>query len=1008
MKKACWLILILTALCSAAVGQTHIFPAEDTDNVFTGKNNFQNQVVIGQYQDFALIPNPGNPASGFVRLYGDNGSGLMSCLTSAGSPCISGSGGSSAFNAITSGTNTTAAMLVGTGSSLVPTGSGVITASNTLAAGLVFPGSVSGSTTLVATGAAGGTITLPNATGTVALGTGLTSGQLLIGNTGSAITVGNLSGDATTTNTTVVTVVKVDGVAFPSGPAVHSVPVITASNTATYKLIPDCTDSGGNHLNYTQSTDVFSCGNSSSGGGGGTAFSSITSATNTTAAMLVGTGASLNVTGSGSIAASNANGVGIVFAGSGSGSTILVATAVASGTITLPAQTGTVALGSGLTSGQLLIGNTGSALTVGNLSGDATTAGSAVVTVVKVDGVSFPSGPSTHQVPVVTASNTVTYKTVPDCTDTTGHHLNYTQSTDAWSCGTTSSGTGSPGGSDTQVQYNNAGGFGGMGNMTYINGTGQVSLNQLANGNETLYGKRATDSAPTGNFIHFQNNAAAADVFKVDVNGQTTGASFVTTNTNGGFDAIEGTCANLTAAATHDLLCANSTAHWWEMNNNNGTLEPVAGVNGAITNNDVASFASATEVKDAGFLASNIVRKDAANTGAAAMTFDMSASTSASALRMPNIAGASSTTAGTESYDTTNKNIHMGANGVDNINAIIPSSISPANNDCVKWTLAAGVLTLNTAGAACGSGAVAWSAISNPAGNLALTMASNTSTFNTTTALSQFFAWKNTTAAIVGTSQGSPILALCGRAFHGSADVEDCMTFSELPGNGNDAAITFAVGHTGTSTGIVTTTFPGPLQSGGSGAGAVVFTTGTAEGHATANTITHEAPASGVTAYEELDPPVSAGGTRIGTNASSILTSGFSGDANHSATVTIGSGTSIGSTSLCSTTFCPVGTYRVNVYVDITTACGTTGTYVVNLIYTDDQGSKTVPVNLTGTGSVPATGVLTTTSTANFGYDSFILRSTGGASINYSTTAVACGTAGPMVGKLYMAVEPVM
>lgn len=174
-----------------------------------------------------------------------------------------------------------------------------------------------------------------------------------------------------------------------------------------------------------------------------------------------------------------------------------------------------------------------------------------------------------------------------------------------------------------------------------------------------------------------------------------------------------------------------------------------------------------------------------------------------------------------------------------------------------------------------------------------------------------------------------------------------------------------------------------------------------------ATSICEQAPTA-VTSYLVNKPGVAAGGTLIGTNTSSVITQGFSGDTNHSATVTTGSGTSIGSTSLCSTTFCPVGTYRVNVYIDITTACGTTGSYTINLIYTDDQGSKTVPINLEGTGSVPATGVLTTTSTANFGYDSFILRSTGSASINYSTTAVACGTAGPMVGKLYLSVEPLM
>jgi hypothetical protein len=71
------------------------------------------------------------------------------------------------------------------------------------------------------------------------------------------------------------------------------------------------------------------------------------------------------------------------------------------------------------------------------LTGDVTSPpGSTTTTVAKVNGVSFPSGPSTHSVPVTTAANTETYKVVPDCTDATGNHINYTQSTDAWSCGT--------------------------------------------------------------------------------------------------------------------------------------------------------------------------------------------------------------------------------------------------------------------------------------------------------------------------------------------------------------------------------------------------------------------------------------------------------------------------------------------------------------------------------------------------------------------------------------------
>ena len=123
--------------------------------------------------------------------------------------------------------------------------------------------------------------------------------------------------------------------------------------------------------------------------------------------------------------------------------------------------------------------------------------------------------------------------------------------------------------------------------------------------------------------------------------------------------------------------------------------------------------------------------------------------------------------------------------------------------------------------------------------------------------------------------------------------------------------------------------------------------------------------------------------------------------------VTIGSGTSISSTTLCAAADCPAGTYEIPTYIDITTACGTSGTYIVNLIYTDDQGAKTVVVNINGTGSVPATGTLTTTSTANFGQNAQVIRVASG-NINYSTTATACGSAGPMVGKLYMVANRVM
>jgi hypothetical protein len=119
------------------------------------------------------------------------------------------------------------------------------------------------------------------------------------------------------------------------------------------------------------------------------------------------------------------------------------------------------------------------------------------------------------------------------------------------------------------------------------------------------------------------------------------------------------------------------------------------------------------------------------------------------------------------------------------------------------------------------------------------------------------------------------------------------------------------------------------------------------------------------------------------------------------------SAASIGNTNLCGVTPCPVGTYRVNAYVDITTACTTGGagsTYAVNVSYTDDGGSKNAPLNLLGTGVTG--GAVSMLSTANFGEATQTLRSAGTAAIQYNTTSGGCGT-GVMVGNLYLSLDRV-
>jgi hypothetical protein len=83
------------------------------------------------------------------------------------------------------------------------------------------------------------------------------------------ISGGNFTGDVSN-STLALTVNKVNGVAYASGPSTNTTPVITASNTATYTALPSCADTGGNHLNFDTVAHTFSCGTS---GGGGSSVS---------------------------------------------------------------------------------------------------------------------------------------------------------------------------------------------------------------------------------------------------------------------------------------------------------------------------------------------------------------------------------------------------------------------------------------------------------------------------------------------------------------------------------------------------------------------------------------------------------------------------------------------------------------------------------------------------------------------------------------------------------------
>lgn len=130
----------------------------------------------------------------------------------------------------------------------------------------------------------------------------------------------------------------------------------------------------------------------------------------------------------------------LVFAGSPTFTGTLNAAAVtASGTVTLSSITGSTqclhvnssgaisgtgsdcgsASGGVTTTGSPATGNLTkfsgtNTITNGDLSGDVTTSGALAATVVKVNGVSYGTSPSTNTVPVVTGTNAITYEVVPN------------------------------------------------------------------------------------------------------------------------------------------------------------------------------------------------------------------------------------------------------------------------------------------------------------------------------------------------------------------------------------------------------------------------------------------------------------------------------------------------------------------------------------------------------------------------------------------------------------------
>jgi fibronectin-binding autotransporter adhesin len=241
---------------------------------------------------------------------------------------VGGGGGVSSFADLLSGTNTTSAMIVGSGSSVTFTGSGSLNASlfrglSTLSIGVGGTGHTTAldDTVLIGTGTDYGAATLPNCTTGkllydaatnlfscgvdsatfTTLGSGTNTTAAMEVGSGATLTYGGsgtLNASSFRGNSLIAVV---DG---GTNLTVATDDTVMVGNGTTWiaASLPSCSHATNSKLLYDNTANVFSCGTDQSAGGG-TTFDTIGSGTNTTAAMVLGTGSSLAVTGTGTATA---------------------------------------------------------------------------------------------------------------------------------------------------------------------------------------------------------------------------------------------------------------------------------------------------------------------------------------------------------------------------------------------------------------------------------------------------------------------------------------------------------------------------------------------------------------------------------------------------------------------------------------------------------------------------------------------------------------------------------
>lgn len=179
----------------------------------------------------------------------------------------------------------------------------------------------------------------------------------------------------------------------------------------------------------------------------------------------------------------------------------------------------------------------------------------------------------------------------------------------------------------------------------------------------------------------------------------------------------------------------------------NAKVTKINGTSFSGTTGDLVSFGVSNTPADAGFLATNVVRKDAANTMGASSTIDLSATAVGSGLRLPVGAGAAPTTQGQFAFDSTTNGLRCG-NGSTTLRCMQYSLISSgaATTENASTT----GFTKITAGAGVGSTEISVRQMLPLAGTITNLCVTTTSTQSGTGSL--VFTIKDSTA---GSSAGS-------------------------------------------------------------------------------------------------------------------------------------------------------------------------------------------------------------------------------------------------------------